>query len=70
MVEKSQNNSIDESIIDVISVSKSFGTRPVLKGVDLQIGRTEGICICGVNGAGKSTLLRIISGLFSCYEGS
>jgi len=70
MVKKSQNNSSDESIIDVISVSKSFGTRPVLKGIDLQVGRAQGVCICGVNGAGKSTLLRIISGLLEPTEGS
>jgi heme exporter protein A len=70
MVKKSQNNSSDESIIDVNSVSKSFGTRPVLKGVNLQVGRAQGVCICGVNGAGKSTLLRIISGLLEPSEGS
>jgi heme exporter protein A len=70
MVEKSQNNSNDGSIIDVISVSKSFGTRPVLKGINLQVGHAQGVCICGVNGAGKSTLLRIISGLLEPSQGS
>ncbi len=70
MVKKSQNNSSNESIIDVVSVSKSFGTRPVLKGVDLRVGCAQGVCICGVNGAGKSTLLRIISGLLEPSQGS
>jgi heme exporter protein A len=70
MDKKPQNNSSDESIIDVNSVSKSFGTRPVLKGINLQVGRAQGVCICGVNGAGKSTLLRIISGLLEPSQGS
>ena len=41
-----------------------------MKGVDLQVGRAQGVCICGVNGAGKSTLLRIISGLLEPSQGS
>ena len=70
MVEKSQNNCTHEPIINVISVSKAFGSRPVLKGVDLQVPRAQGVCICGVNGAGKSTLLRLISGLLKPARGS
>lgn len=70
MVKKSQNNCTHEPIINVISVSKAFGSRPVLKGVDLQVPRAQGVCICGVNGAGKSTLLRVISGLLKPARGS
>ena len=45
------------------SVSKAFGTKPVLRKVDLAVPRGQAVCLFGVNGAGKSTLLRIVAGL-------
>ncbi|MBN1359013.1 MAG: heme ABC exporter ATP-binding protein CcmA [Sedimentisphaerales bacterium] len=56
--------------VQVNSVSKAFGARPVLKGVSLAATRGEAVCLCGVNGAGKSTLLQIISGLLRPDRGS
>lgn len=35
----------------------------VLRGVDMQIGQSECVSICGASGSGKSTLLHIIGGL-------
>ena len=49
--------------LHVGSVSKRFGSRPVLKGIDLAVPAGQAVCLCGINGAGKSTLLRIIAGL-------
>lgn len=42
---------------------KSFGSRRVLRGVNLKVDRGEIVALIGVNGAGKSTLLRILSTL-------
>lgn len=56
--------------VRVDSVSKAFGARPVLKGLDLAVGGGEAICLCGINGAGKSTLLRIVAGLLRPDRGS
>ncbi len=70
MSKAAQNNHSDEPVITITSVSRAFGLRPVLKNIDLHIGRAQGVCICGVNGAGKSTLLRIIAGLLKPARGS
>ncbi|MFQ6034435.1 MAG: ABC transporter ATP-binding protein [Sedimentisphaerales bacterium] len=58
-----------EPVITVTSVSKTFGSRPVLRNIDIHVQRAQGLCICGVNGAGKSTLLRIIAGLLKPAQG-
>jgi polar amino acid transport system ATP-binding protein len=44
-------------------VTKRFGDRAVLKGVDLTVGRGEVLCLIGGSGSGKSTILRCINGL-------
>ncbi|MGQ3213057.1 MAG: ABC transporter ATP-binding protein [Shinella sp.] len=49
--------------IDIHGIRKSFGTFPVLHGVDLTIRDGEFIVLVGPSGCGKSTLLRMIAGL-------
>ena len=44
-------------------VCKSFGALQVLKGVTLEIGRGEVLCMVGPSGSGKSTFLRCINHL-------
>jgi heme ABC exporter ATP-binding subunit CcmA/heme exporter protein CcmB len=50
-------------MIDVHALTKSFGPRQALAGVDLHIAPGECIVLCGPNGAGKTTLLRILATL-------
>lgn len=45
------------------SIKKSYGTLPILKGVDLDVGSAEIVSIVGASGAGKSSLLNIIGTL-------
>jgi heme ABC exporter ATP-binding subunit CcmA len=50
-------------------VSKSLDDRPILQGIDLEIGAGEYVALMGANGAGKSTLLRILATLMTPTDG-
>ena len=50
-------------MISVEHVSKSFGTRQILRDVSLSVGKGETMVILGASGSGKSTLLKMIIGL-------
>ena len=43
------------------AVRKSFGANVVLRGVDLEVGDHEVVCLIGASGSGKSTLLRCLN---------
>ena len=51
-------------------IEKSFGTLKVLKGIGLEIGKSEVVSIMGASGAGKSTLLQILGTLFTPDAGT
>jgi ABC transport system ATP-binding/permease protein len=50
------------NLVNLESVSKSYGTIQVLDGVSLGVGTGDRIGVVGRNGGGKSTLLRMITG--------
>lgn len=52
-----------EHILQVESLSKSFGAHEVLKKIDMKVKKGEVICVVGSSGSGKSTLLRCINKL-------
>jgi multiple sugar transport system ATP-binding protein len=49
--------------VELKSVTKSYGTHEVIRGVDLSIADREFVVFLGPSGCGKSTLLRMIAGL-------
>lgn len=57
-------------MIKANNIYKSFGNVEVLKGVDIQINKSEIACIIGASGAGKSTLLQIIGTLENADKGN
>ena len=57
-------------MLRINNVSKSFGTKEVLKKLNLTVNEGSIFGLVGVNGAGKSTLLRCISGIYRCEEGN
>lgn len=50
-------------MIEIRSLSKSFGVKPVLRSIDLSVAHGEFVTLLGPNGAGKTTLLRILATL-------
>lgn len=44
-------------------VNKAFGSRQIIRNLDLSIEKGSILCIVGPSGGGKTTLLRILAGL-------
>jgi len=61
---------IDDYVVNVNDLNKSFGSNHVLRGIDLHVQRGEVVCIIGPSGSGKSTLLRCINMLEQPSSGS
>lgn len=57
-------------LLDVRKVSKSYGSTPVIRGMDLSVREGEFVGVIGPNGAGKSTAFGLIAGHLACSEGS
>ena len=55
--------------ISLQDVTKSFGQREILKGINLEIPAGQFVAIVGRSGGGKSTLLRLLTGLDSPGSG-
>jgi zinc transport system ATP-binding protein len=53
---------MSEPVVTLRGVSAELGARPVLRGIDLTVGRGEVVALLGANGSGKSTAIRSIIG--------
>ena len=57
------------TLLTIQDLHASYGTSPVLKGIDLGVEPGEIVCIIGPNGAGKSTFFRCIYDLLDPSQG-
>lgn len=56
-------------VLDAQELTKSLGSRTLLRSVDLTITRGEKVGLVGDNGAGKSTLAKILAGRLDADSG-
>ena len=56
-------------MIEMLGVKKAFGSREILKGVDIHVRKGESMVLLGGSGTGKSVSLRHIVGLLEPDEG-
>jgi phospholipid/cholesterol/gamma-HCH transport system ATP-binding protein len=61
---------MENTVIKVRNLVKSFGDLEVLKGVDLDLFEGENLVVLGKSGSGKSVLIKIMVGLLTQDEGS
>ena len=57
------------SIIEIKDLSKAYGSKLALSGVDLSIKKGQIVGLMGPNGSGKTTLIKIIMGLLTADAG-
>lgn len=60
---------MDNRVIQLMGIHKSFGSKSVLRGVNLEIQKGETMVIIGGSGTGKSVILKHIIGLLKPDQG-
>lgn len=61
---------MNEPILQLRGLCKSFGDTEIIRGVDLDVAGGERRALIGPNGAGKSTLFHLISGNLGATAGT
>jgi len=61
--------SMETASVSLKDVRKSYGSLPVVHGIDLDIKEGDFVVFVGPSGCGKSTLLRMIAGLEEVTDG-
>ena len=59
-----------ENLIECHGLSKSYGRKPALSGVDLAVGPGRIVGLLGPNGSGKTTLIKLLCGLIQPSSGT
>ena len=56
-------------MLEVKGLDAGYGDVQVLRGVDMNVGEGEIVCMVGANGAGKTTLIRTVMGTLPAFAG-
>ncbi len=67
---KDRRAATGDRLLDIVGLSKSFGTVRANRDISLHVERGEIVALLGENGAGKSTLVKQIFGLQAPDEGT
>src|SRR5689334_4427481 len=59
-----------ENLVEIRDLAFSYGKRPLLRGVNLDIARGQVVAILGTSGSGKTTLLQLLGGLLKPQRGT
>jgi len=62
--------SSDEKVISIKGLKKSFGSKTVLKDINLEVKRGENVVVLGRSGQGKSVTIQCIVGMLTPDEGT
>lgn len=57
------------NLVNLESVSKSYGVKPLLSNVSLGVQAGDRIGVVGLNGGGKTTLLEVLAGVEPADQG-
>ena len=60
---------MNDNILELINISKAFGSNRVLSNIDLHVKRGKVLGLMGENGAGKSTMMKILFGIYTKDDG-
>ena len=60
---------MSDVLIECRGLYKSYGLRPALSGVDLEVGPGRIVGLLGPNGSGKTTLIKLANGLLTPDSG-
>ena len=55
--------------LQIRSIYKSFGSKAVLKGIDVDVKHGEFVTLLGPSGCGKSTILQLLLRFYAPTEG-
>lgn len=60
---------MSKKILELRDLSKKYGSRQIIRGVNLSLDSGKIVGLCGPNGAGKTTIIKMIVGLLRDYKG-
>lgn len=53
----------EDAVLSIRGLTKSYGERTILRGIDVDIAPREKVALIGPSGSGKTTVLRLVMGL-------